>query len=81
MTWVRVHVGDAGAGTMEVVYLVKSDHETSRTKKKRNQSVSLNVLLPTFSLPVGVMEVLIETQSGLSIICACSCNLLKLELL
>ncbi|KAI0699993.1 hypothetical protein BC835DRAFT_1540845 [Cytidiella melzeri] len=65
MTWVRVHVGETGGGVMEVVYLVKTDHHASKTtkKRKRKHDAVLNVLLPTFSLPVGVMEVSIETQS------------------
>ncbi|KAI0086434.1 hypothetical protein BDY19DRAFT_908395 [Irpex rosettiformis] len=65
MTWVRVHVGESGGGTMEVVYLVKADQDSSKTGKKRKltRDTALNVLLPTFSLPVGVMEVSIETQS------------------
>ncbi|KAI0819060.1 hypothetical protein BC629DRAFT_1466217 [Irpex lacteus] len=69
MTWVRVHVGESGGGNMEVVYLVKADQESSKAgkKRKRKGGVSLNVLLPTFSLPVGVMEVSIETQSEFEI--------------
>ena len=66
MTWIRVHVGESGGGTMEVVYLVKAVQGNTNTSRKRKQKgySTLNVLLPTFSLPVGVMEVSIETQSG-----------------
>ncbi|KAI0340066.1 hypothetical protein BDW22DRAFT_1360573 [Trametopsis cervina] len=64
MTWVRVHIGETGGGTMEVVYLVKTDQDTKKTaKRSKKHGAALTVLLPTFSLPVGVMEVFIETQT------------------
>ncbi|THG99822.1 hypothetical protein EW026_g2589 [Hermanssonia centrifuga] len=71
MTWVKVHVGDTGGGNVQVVYLVKTDEQDAPDEKTtwgkvkarvKNEAV-LDVLLPTFSLPVGTMEVNIETQS------------------
>ncbi|KAJ3553512.1 hypothetical protein NM688_g3571 [Phlebia brevispora] len=73
ITWVKVHVGEAGGGNVQVVYLVKADHVDAMPAKsngwkkwtgkgKLRNEVEWDVLLPTFSLPVGTMEVNIENQ-------------------
>jgi hypothetical protein len=68
VTWLRVHVGALGGGAVVVDYVVRerSEDKTSRKGKgkARNESL-LNVLLPTFSIPVGRLEVCLETASGL----------------
>ncbi|THH28498.1 hypothetical protein EUX98_g5693 [Antrodiella citrinella] len=75
VTWVKVHVGEGGGGSVEVVYLVKNVFATQAPKKSRwtgkakakDASSELHVLLPTFPLPVGRLEVHVETQAGLEI--------------
>ncbi|KAH8099576.1 hypothetical protein BXZ70DRAFT_973965, partial [Cristinia sonorae] len=76
VTWVKVHIGESGGGKVEVVYLVKKTRETSEAvvkkswwkgKAKANDSSVLDVLLPTFSLRVGRLEVDVEAQAGLEI--------------
>ncbi|OBZ69130.1 hypothetical protein A0H81_10723 [Grifola frondosa] len=71
MTWVRVHIGDLGGGKVEIVYLVKGKREgkgdengRDKGKQRAKDQVQLNVLLPSFSLPVGRLEVNIQVQAG-----------------
>jgi hypothetical protein len=68
VSWLRVHVGALGGGAVVVDYVVRERREdkTSRKGSARNESL-LNVLLPTFSIPVGRLEVCIDTASGLSV--------------
>lgn len=70
VSWVRVHVGSMGGGMVVVDYIVKDQdggmlEGSKRTKKGKDIDGShLNIFLPTFSLPVGRLEVNIETNSG-----------------
>jgi hypothetical protein len=70
LSWIRIHVGDLGGGQVEVVYLTKAKANSSVTniKKVKTKAVDVtdfDVLLPTFSLPVGRLEVNIESQFGM----------------
>jgi hypothetical protein len=73
MTWVKVHVGETGGGQVEVTYSVlptSKDAESGggrqwKGKGKARESVPLHVLLPSFGLRIGRMEVHIPTRSGM----------------
>ncbi|TCD63534.1 hypothetical protein EIP91_005304 [Steccherinum ochraceum] len=72
-SWVKIHIGEGGGGNVEIVYLVrnsslaiKEEGKKGKTKAK-DLSAVLDVLLPTFHLPVGRLEVHVETQSGFDI--------------
>ena len=68
ITWVKVHVGDVGGGKVQVVYLVHTDEEPVakrhwwQGKAKPPLDALLDILLPSFALPVGTLEVNIEGQ-------------------
>lgn len=75
-SWVKVHVGEAEGGMVEVVYLVdvaedekeeglmKSARWKGKEKERDTGEPVMDVLLPIFSLPVGRLEVHIEAQTG-----------------
>ncbi|KAG6833644.1 hypothetical protein H0H87_002840 [Tephrocybe sp. NHM501043] len=69
ISWVRVHVGPSGDGGSVVVdYVVseRADHGAKGKAKLKNKAL-LCILLPSFSIPVGRLEVKIEA-SGVSIV-------------
>ncbi|TFY71875.1 hypothetical protein EVG20_g1125 [Dentipellis fragilis] len=73
INWVRVHVGTTG-GNVEIVYIVKQlpqDAEPAKATKKGKQRLvemsGLPIILPTFSLPVGTLQVDMECPSGYEI--------------
>ena len=81
LTWVKVHIGEAGGGKVQIVYIVRGVKEDKpptpkpgwwKGKAKAVQEPT-NVLLPTFSLPVTMLEVKLESQAGvlqqISILC------------
>ncbi|KDQ61102.1 hypothetical protein JAAARDRAFT_67494 [Jaapia argillacea MUCL 33604] len=80
LSWVRVHVGSGGGGLVRVDYVVKNRGWDSRNgdersvptkrgkgKAKAADSVPFSVFLPTFQLPVGRLEVNVETSLGFNI--------------
>lgn len=68
ITWVRVHVGDAGGGKVEILYLVTGSSAATDEKLTDKLVIPdrtvLNALLPSFSLPVGELAVHIPVQTG-----------------
>ena len=71
ISWVSVHVGHIGGGNVRIVYLVKGSEESAsdnsvedKGKKQRHADLPLNVLLPSFALPVGQLQVDIQVQKG-----------------
>ncbi|KAI1794647.1 hypothetical protein LXA43DRAFT_940530 [Ganoderma leucocontextum] len=80
ITWVKVHVGDAGGGKVDILYLVKgseavvSEGPMNKGKEAIPEPVVLNALLPSFSLPVGELDVHIPAQRGFNI-GSCDTNL------
>jgi hypothetical protein len=72
ISWVRVHVGEAGGGNVHVDYVVKdredgADSTSNRKgKRKAKDGTLLNVFLPTFQLPVGRLVVNVESDRGMS---------------
>jgi hypothetical protein len=72
VTWLRVHVGEQGGGTVVVDYVVREKRENRTSGKGKSNSESLlSVLLPTFPIPVGRLEVCIDTASGSSLLACC----------
>jgi hypothetical protein len=72
-TWLRVHVGE-GSGVVVVDYVVRDrgDNKTSgKGKRKSKGERLLSVLLPTFPIPVGRLEVCVDTTSGSSLLTCC----------
>ena len=79
ITWVKVHVGDAGGGKVEVLYLVTAADASSDEKSKTwaLRPAVLNTLLPTFPLPVGEFEVNIPAQTGMVVLLVFLCGSLR----
>ncbi|KAI0362449.1 hypothetical protein OH77DRAFT_1467190 [Trametes cingulata] len=71
ITWVKVHLGDACGGKVEIIYLVKGQQapatERLKGKEKVPEPVVVNALLPSFALPVGVLEVNVLVKTGFEI--------------
>ncbi|KAI0950172.1 hypothetical protein AcV7_008720 [Taiwanofungus camphoratus] len=72
ISWISVHVGHIGGGKVELIYLVKSNEENStslsnKEKQKKLVPVPLDVLLPSFALPVGRLEVDVRIQAGFEV--------------
>lgn len=61
ISWVRVHVGAIGGGAVAVDYVVseRSEHD-GKGKSKTKKKALLNIFLPSFSIPVGRLEVNID---------------------
>jgi hypothetical protein len=65
VSWVKVFVVGRGGGKLVVDYIVKAQSEVKRQGKgKAKADDDLNIFLPTFSLPVGRLQVTVETHSG-----------------
>ncbi|GLB34779.1 putative DNA recombination [Lyophyllum shimeji] len=61
ISWVRVHVGAVNGGAVVVDYVVSERKEShGKGKAKARSELPLNILLPSFSIPVGRLEVNIE---------------------
>ncbi|KAI0748562.1 hypothetical protein C8Q80DRAFT_1172509 [Daedaleopsis nitida] len=78
ITWVKVHVGDAGGGKVDILYLVTGSADAPEEKVKdvvtAPQPTVLTALLPSFSLPVGELEVTVPVQTGYDAV-SCETNL------
>ncbi|KAH9079269.1 hypothetical protein EDB83DRAFT_2341724 [Lactarius deliciosus] len=68
-TWVRVRTGASSGGLVEVTYIVKERSEPvkGKGKERARDGSGLDVILPAFSIPVGRLQVDIETPSGFEI--------------
>ncbi|KAJ3876574.1 hypothetical protein F5051DRAFT_355274 [Lentinula edodes] len=72
ISWIRVRVGGAGGSMVVVDYVVRTEDDTkgkagSKGKKKARDEVPMNIYLPSFSLPVGRLEVVVEDAPGLEL--------------
>ncbi|RPD66439.1 hypothetical protein L226DRAFT_479092 [Lentinus tigrinus ALCF2SS1-7] len=78
ITWVKVHIGDAGGGKVDILYIVKDERaiieEKSRNKGTVPSSIVLNALLPSFPLSVGELQVHVPAQTGFDVT-SCETNL------
>ncbi|KZT27342.1 hypothetical protein NEOLEDRAFT_1060833, partial [Neolentinus lepideus HHB14362 ss-1] len=74
VSWVRVHVGRVGGSKVQVDYVVRNRQENisasiQRKGKQKAKEVShLDICLPTFALPVGRLDVNVETAFGFDIL-------------
>lgn len=59
VAWVRVHVGEL-LGNVQIDYLVKNSNGGGKVK----DDGYLGILLPTFPIPVGKLEVSVESSAG-----------------
>ncbi|KAH9180402.1 hypothetical protein EDB89DRAFT_1919010 [Lactarius sanguifluus] len=68
-TWVRVRTGASSGGLVEVTYIVKERSEPvkGKGKERARDGSGLDIILPAFSIPVGRLQVDIETPSGFEI--------------
>lgn len=63
--WVRVYVGDL-IGDVQIDYLVKTPTDgIRRGKGKAKDDGYVGILLPTFTMPIGKLEVNVEASTGL----------------
>ncbi|KAI0060878.1 hypothetical protein BV25DRAFT_911170 [Artomyces pyxidatus] len=68
VTWVRVRVGGSGGGMVEFTYVVKEENAVfEKSRKGKGKATGMDVILPTFSLPVGRLQVEVESLSGFEI--------------
>lgn len=63
ITWVKIHVGDQG-GMVTVDYVVSKIGDSKDLRNVKGKT-NFDVLVPTFALPVGRLEVTVETSSGM----------------
>ena len=64
ITWVKVHVGDQG-GLVTVDYVVSRIGNSRDSKRNAKGKTNFDMLIPTFALPVGRLEVTVETRPGM----------------
>ena len=68
ITWVKVHIGDAGGGKVDILYIVQDERAVSKEQDRNKTAVTpiivLNALLPSFPLPVGELQVHVPVQTG-----------------
>ena len=67
-TWVRVRTGASSGGSVEVTYIVREHSQPvkkGKGKERARDSSGLDIILPAFSIPVGRLQVDIETPSGM----------------
>ncbi|KAG1754338.1 hypothetical protein EDB19DRAFT_1823678 [Suillus lakei] len=68
VAWVRIHVGDL-IGDVQIDYLVKtSNDDLRRGKGKARDDGYVGILLPTFTMPVGKLEVNVESSTAPSLL-------------
>ena len=67
-TWVRVRVGPSSCGNVEITYIVNEHNDDSGKKGKGKERAttgsSLDIILPSFSIPVGRLHVDVATPTG-----------------
>ena len=64
ITWIKVRVGDQG-GLVTVDYVVREVENSKDLKKSAKGKRNFDILIPTFALPVGRLEVRVETCLGM----------------
>lgn len=64
ITWVKVHGGDQG-GLVIVDYVVSKIGDSKDSKRHHKSKTNFDILIPTFALPVGRLEVTVETYLGI----------------
>ncbi|KAG7448224.1 uncharacterized protein BT62DRAFT_966126 [Guyanagaster necrorhizus] len=65
ISWVRVHIGSMNGGSVVVDYVVKVDDDgAGKGKGKAREDAQFDVFLPTFAVPIGRLEVIVEDVPG-----------------
>ncbi|KAK0230019.1 hypothetical protein IW262DRAFT_1425086 [Armillaria fumosa] len=67
ISWVRVNIGSVNGGSVVVDYVVSVDDGAGKGKGKARED--FDVFLPTFAVPVGRLEVVVEDIPGYGITC------------
>ncbi|KAL0946801.1 hypothetical protein HGRIS_012972 [Hohenbuehelia grisea] len=70
LSWVRVHVAGNSGSLLVVDYIVKAAADVQLAKAQRaktGDTAHLNVYLPTFTLPVGRLEVAVDDIAGFEV--------------
>ncbi|KAK0211173.1 hypothetical protein DFS33DRAFT_1297944 [Desarmillaria ectypa] len=67
ISWVRVHIGSMNGGSVVVDYVVKADNGAG--KGKAREDTRFDVFLPTFAVPIGRLEVIVDDVPGHGITC------------
>ena len=72
-TWVRVRKGPSSCGNVEITYIVNEHNNDTGGKKGKGKERAmttagsgLDIILPSFSIPVGRLQVDVATPSGTS---------------
>ena len=68
-TWVRVHMGSSSSGSAEITYIVNENNDSGKKGKGKERATTgsgLDIILPSFSIPVGRLQVDVATPSGTS---------------
>ena len=70
-TWVRVRTGSSSCGNVEITYIVNEHNndpggKKGKGKERASAGSGLDIILPSFSIPVGRLQVDIATPSGTS---------------
>ncbi|KAF9454624.1 hypothetical protein P691DRAFT_692348 [Macrolepiota fuliginosa MF-IS2] len=75
MNWVKIQVGPLGGDNVVIDYIVKVEPDRATWFSNWNRRQRWDLLLPTFALPVGRLEVTLEDLTGFE----CSSMLSNLE--
>ncbi|KAI9460035.1 hypothetical protein F5148DRAFT_1377441 [Russula earlei] len=72
-TWVRVHMASSNGALVEITYLVDEYDDLGKKGKGKERATigsgsSLDIILPAFSIPVGRLQVDVESPSGFEIV-------------
>jgi hypothetical protein len=73
-TWVRVRTGSSSCGNVEITYIVNEHNNNDpggkkgkgKGKERATAGSGLDIILPSFSIPVGRLQVDVATPSGTS---------------
>jgi hypothetical protein len=70
-TWVRVRTGSSSCGNVEITYIVNEHNndpggKKGKGKERATAGSGLDIILPSFSIPVGRLQVDVATPSGTS---------------
>ncbi|KAK0463651.1 uncharacterized protein EV420DRAFT_1728808 [Desarmillaria tabescens] len=69
ISWVRVHIGSMNGHSVVVDHVVKVDDGAGKGKGKAREDSQFDVFLPTFAVPIGRLEVVVEDVPGHGITC------------
>ncbi|RDB21428.1 hypothetical protein Hypma_011789 [Hypsizygus marmoreus] len=67
VSWVRVRIGGFDGGSIVIDYVVSEREEKGKGKARAKESNQLVVFLPTFSIPIGRLEVNVEASSDIGV--------------